>query len=448
LLLSSATTLSLTATNLREHALAIAAGAIGLADAGLRVEQAMASVADAIVSARRWHVIAAGKAAGPMLRACLSAVARPPASAMAVAPGGLDQLPDLVRRFAGGHPVPNQASMDAGRCATGIAEVAGADDVVMVLVSGGASALLVHPIEGVSLADKQNTTARLLRAGADIHALNTVRKHLSSIKGGRLAAATAARVVSLVVSDVVGDDLSAIGSGLTAGDPTSFGDALRLLDQYGGADAFPPAAVAALRDGAAGRLPESPAPGSPALSRTRNWIIGSRRDAMTGARVVAERLGYAVDVIDEPVVGEARVAADAYAARLRDIVAHRPLPRCIVSSGETTVRVTGSGLGGRNQEFALALVDALPGLGGAALVASLGTDGIDGPTAAAGAIVASDTRSRADAAHLSSQAFLDNNDAYHFFDALADLIRTGPTRTNVGDLQIALIVPHTETAHL
>jgi len=434
-------------TNLREHALAIAAAAIGSADAGLRVAHAMPSVADTIAAARRWHVIAAGKAAGAMVRACLAGVGPQPATAMAVAPSGLAGLPALVRVFAGGHPVPNQASLDAGRCALDTAAASGADDVVVVLVSGGASALLVVPIEGVSLRDKQAATVRLLRAGADIHALNTVRKHLSRVKGGRLAAASQARVVGLAVSDVVSDDVSVIGSGLTAGDPTTFADALGLLEQYGGGDTFPPGVVAALRDGIAGRHRESPTPGSRALSRTETRIIGSRRDAITGARAEAERLGYRMHVIDEPVVGEARAAAAAYAAILGEMASAAGTPLCVVSAGETTVRVTGGGIGGRNQEFALALVEALPKMGGTVVVSSLGTDGIDGPTDAAGAIVTSDTRARADARQLNPQAFLDHNDAYHFFDALADLIKTGPTRTNVGDIQIALIVPGTGPVH-
>ncbi|MCX6544697.1 MAG: DUF4147 domain-containing protein [Acidobacteria bacterium] len=444
----SETTLNLTVANLREHALAIAAAAIVSADAGLRVERAMPSVVETIAAATRWHVIAAGKAAGPMLRACLAAVGRPPATAMAVAPSGLDGLPALVRLFAGGHPIPNQASLDAGDRAFETAAAAGAEDVMLVLVSGGASALLVRPVPGVSLNDKQVTTSRLLRAGADINALNAVRKHLSAVKGGRLAAATQARVIGLLVSDVVDDDVSVIGSGLTAGDPTSFADALDLLDRYGGTDAFPPSVVGALRDGAAGRLAESPVPGAPALCRTETRIIGGRKDAMAGAVREAERLGYRTQIMAEPLVGEARVAAAAYGATLCDIASDARHPLCVVSSGETTVRVTGSGTGGRNQEFALALVQALPAVRGAVAVASAGTDGIDGPTDAAGAVVTSDTSARAERHHLTPQAFLDENDAYHFFEALADLIKTGPTRTNVGDIQIALIDPGTGPVHL
>jgi len=383
-----------------------------------------------------------------MLRASLSCVDRDPASAVAVAPNGLESLPAVVRLFAGGHPIPNQASLDAGRSALDLMADADADDLVLVLVSGGASALLVLPVEGVSLQDKQTTTDRLLRAGADIHSLNTVRKHLSKIKGGQLAAATRARVIGFAVSDVVDDDVSVIGSGLTAGDPSSFGDALGILERYGGAGAFPPSVVDALRDGIAGRRSESPESGAAALSRSETRIIGGRRDAMAGARAEAERLGYRTCLIDEPVVGQARAAAETYASTLRAMSAGGATPLCVVSSGETTVRVTGNGKGGRNQEFALALVDALSTMGSPIVVVSAGTDGIDGPTDAAGAIVTSETRARAQSRQLNPQAFLDKNDAYHFFETLADLIKTGPTRTNVGDIQIALVAPGTGPVHL
>jgi hydroxypyruvate reductase len=399
----------------------------------------MVSIAPAIASARRWHVVAAGKAAGPMLGACVDATAREPATAMAVAPGGLGDLRRMIETFAGGHPVPNAASCAAGRRALDMAADADVEDVLIVLVSGGASALLVSPVDGVTLADKQATTQRLLKAGADIYALNAVRKHLSLVKGGRLAAACPGRVLALAISDVVGDDISVIGSGIAAGDTTTFADALAQLDRCGGRRAYPPSVVHALREGAAGRRAESPRPGAPALGRSETRMIGSRREAMAGARDEAVRLGYRVVVMDEPVVGEARVAARRYAAAMQTIAATGGLPVCVVSSGETTVHVNGRGRGGRNQEFALALTPVLPEIDGTVVVASVGTDGVDGPTDAAGAVVTSQTRARAVSAQIDPDACLDDNDAYRFFDALGDLIRIGPTRTNVGDLQIALI---------
>jgi hydroxypyruvate reductase len=291
----------------------------------------------------------------------------------------------------------------------------------------------------LTLEDKRQTTAVLLRAGADIGSLNTVRKHLSAIKGGWLAAAASSDCLTLAVSDVVGDDPSLIGSGPTVADASMFEDAIVALDRFGGAEAYPARVVSYLAAGARGERPETPGPGDGRLARAETLVIGSRRDAMRGAAEEAARRGYGVLVLDSAIVGEAREAATAHVDDLeaRAVATRRPL--CVVSSGETTVRVTGSGRGGRNQEFALAAGCALRRLAPAA-AASVGTDGIDGPTDAAGAIVDSDTFDRAQRAGLASpSAFLRDNDAYSFFDALDDLIRTGPTGTNVGDLQVVLL---------
>jgi glycerate 2-kinase len=295
------------------------------------------------------------------------------------------------------------------------------------------------PAAGLTLEDKRQTTAVLLREGADIGALNTVRKHLSAIKGGWLAAAASADCRTLAVSDVVGDDPSLIGSGPTVADASTFEDAIEALNRFGGAAACPARVVSYLAAGARGERPETPGPGDDRLARAETVVIGSRRDAMRGAAGEAARRGYGVLVLDGPVVGEAREAAAAHVVDIEARAAAIRRPLCVVSSGETTVRVTGSGRGGRNQEFALAASHALRRLAPAA-AASVGTDGIDGPTDAAGAIVDSDTLDRARRAGLASpSAFLRDNDAYSFFDTLDDLIRTGPTGTNVGDLQVFLL---------
>jgi hydroxypyruvate reductase len=296
------------------------------------------------------------------------------------------------------------------------------------------------PADGVSLHDKRLASARLLGEGAEIHALNTVRKHLSAIKGGQLAASAVGTVLTLAVSDVVGDDLTAIGSGPTVSDPTTFGEALGILDAHGGRGRYPNAVVARLLRGVAGDVAETPKPGDARLARSYARVIGGWRTAIEGARTAAATRGYAVHVIEAPVVGEARVAAlgllDA-AARAR--VDHR-LPLCVLAGGETTVRVSGSGRGGRNQECALAMAEGIGRLAPVAVAASVGTDGVDGPTDAAGGVVDSTTLERAEAAGLASPSrYLDNNDSYTFLDTLGDLIRTGPTTTNVGDLQIMLI---------
>ena len=341
--------------------------------------------------------------------------------------------------IAGGHPVPTPGSERAGRRALAIAGSLRADEILVVLLSGGASALMAVPAADVALDDKRATTQLLLRAGADIHALNTVRKHVSAIKGGWLAARAPGSCRTFAISDVVGDDLSAIASGPTVADSTTFGEALDIVRRFGGEAAYPPAVVARLGRGARGEVPETPKPGDARLARASAAVIGGRGNAMDGAARQAETLGYHVVRIDDPVVGEARLAAPPHLGAAVRRAAGVARPACLVSSGETTVRVTGGGKGGRNQEFALASAEPLASLGGAAALASVGTDGVDGPTDAAGAIVDQTTIERARSAGLSPQAFLDDNNAYAFFAALGDLIHTGATDTNVGDLQVILL---------
>jgi hydroxypyruvate reductase len=275
---------------------------------------------------------------------------------------------------------------------------------------------------------------------ADIYELNTVRKHVSGIKGGRLAAASRGRVVTLAVSDVIGDDLSVIASGPTVPDDSTFADALRVLSTRGGVDIYPREVVSHIQRGVAGEIPESPKRGDPRLARASAHVIGPQRGAIDGARKAAEALGYDVHVVQAPVLGEARISARSHLAMIAESLASLPRPLCVISSGETTVTVVGRGKGGRNQEFALAMAPLLETIGSKVVAASIGTDGIDGPTDAAGAVVDPTTLRRAEAQGLApAQTFLDNNNAYEFFDRLGDLIHTGPTNTNVGDLQIILI---------
>lgn len=348
--------------------------------------------------------------------------------------------PKGVDVIEAGHPVPDEGSQKAGIRALEIAASAPSDGSLVVLISGGASALLAAPAEGLTLKDKQSVTRLLLQAGADIHALNTVRKHLSRVKGGLLAAACPGAVQTLAISDVVGDDPSAIASGPTVADPTSFHDALSAVGRHGVRDQVPASVLRHLEAGARGERPETPKPNDPRLARSTFRLVGRARDAVDGAKTAAESLGYAVAIRTEPVVGEAREAARSQindaAGRLRGM----PRPACILSSGETTVTVKGSGRGGRNQEFALACVQLIGSLGVAAVVASIGTDGVDGPTDAAGAIADTASLDRAGHAGLGTPAsFLDHNDAFTFFSAMGDLVRTGPTGTNVGDIQIVLV---------
>lgn len=340
----------------------------------------------------------------------------------------------------GEHPQPGAGSERAGRDAMTLCERLPSQSDLLVLLSGGASALMALPAEGLTLDDKRNATATLLRSGADIHALNTVRKHASSIKGGWLAARTTGSCRTLAISDVIGDDLSVIGSGPTVPDASTYADALEVLGRFGGIDVYPRALVAHLEAGARGRRPETPKPGDPRVSRSRASVIGGRHDAMRGASDAATAKGYHTVVEVSPVRGEARSAAVAHLSAVLGRAATLPRPLCFVSSGETTVTVTGGGRGGRNQEFALACVERLADVDGPAALASVGTDGVDGPTTAAGALADSSSAARARAAGLEApERFLAANDSHRFFAGLGDLINTGPTGTNVGDLQVILI---------
>jgi hydroxypyruvate reductase len=349
-----------------------------------------------------------------------------------------DALPP-VRWHEAGHPVPDGRSEAAARAAIRLASLAGDRTPLVVLLSGGASALMAAPADGITLAEKQAVTRALLAADVSIQELNTVRKHLSAVKGGQLAAHATGPVLTLAVSDVVGDDPAVIGSGPTTADPTTFADACAVVDRTVGMGAVPDAVRERLVAGARGLIPETPKPGDPRLAQSAVYVIGSAADAMTGASAAAAARGYRTILVREPVVGEARDAGRRHAALVGELSRTVDGPLCIVSSGETTVRVVGSGRGGRNQELALAFALALRDPGRPVLAASVGTDGVDGPTDAAGARVGSGTLARAAERGLDALKYLEANDAYSFFAPLGDLIRTGPTRTNVGDVQIVLV---------
>ena len=384
-------------------------------------------------------VIAAGKAAGAMLNAFAASTAVPVRRMLGIGPQRPAVLPQDAAWQDAGHPLPTEGSVAAARRALEIARSSGVDDLLVVLLSGGGSALMSLPADGVTLADKQQTARALMEQSADIYELNTVRKHLSAIKGGQLAAAAPGATLTLAVSDVVGDDLSVIASGPTVADDSTYSQALEILNRRGGLDSYPRAVVDRLQAGAAGAVPETPAARDPRLQRAMARVIGPQRGAIDGADAAARSLGYHVHVIREPVTGEARDTARAYVQRVAADARALPRPLCVISSGETTVTVRGHGRGGRNQEFALAMAAVIDELGAQVAAASIGTDGIDGPTDAAGAIVDSTTMARARAADLDADVFLNDNDTYTFFARLGDLIQTGPTATNVGDLQVILL---------
>ena len=347
-------------------------------------------------------------------------------------------LPPSLTWFDASHPSPNAISESAGRRALALAEESRSRGLLLVLLSGGASSMLAVPAAGLSLADKMVTARVLMNAGAPIADLNCVRKHLSAIKGGRLAA-LARRTLTLAISDVHGpiaDDPAVIGSGPTAADPTTYSDALAIVRRAGVMQWLPATVVAHLERGG----DESPKPGDPQLGESTYEVIGNRQTAMEGAARAARSCGYTVRIIDAPTHGEAREAGAAFATQALGDPGGQPL--CVIASGETTVHVRGTGRGGRNQEFALgalSVLDARQPKDGAVALASAGTDGIDGPTDAAGATVDMTTSVRARERGLRPEAALASNGAYDFFAPLGDLIMWGPTGTNVGDLHVMLV---------
>jgi glycerate-2-kinase len=392
-----------------------------------------------VLTGRSLHVVAVGKAASAMAAAFGAVPQLSVQHAVAIGTHADNGLPANVEWIESGHPFPDARSERAGRRALALAQGVHSGEVLVILLSGGASALMAAPVEGITLDDKISTTRLMMNAGADIHALNTVRRHLSNVKGGRLAAACAGTTITLALSDVVGDDLNAIGSGPGVADSTTWSDAAAALERFGGGDHLD-SVRAVIRRGLAGELPDTPKAGHPSLARATARVIGGRMDALAGARDAAVARGYEVAVIDEPIVGEARAAGPAWLDRARGLARGGRQPLCVISGGETIVRVTGAGTGGRNLEFVLSIAEALQALPGTYAAASIGTDGIDGTSGVAGAMVDSTTMTRAAAAGLPPPgAVLAANDSFSFFAPLDDLIRLGRTNTNVGDLQVIVI---------
>ncbi len=392
-------------------------------------------------------VIGAGKATARMAEAVEETIGKGIDGGVIIVKYGHSGNLGIIEQLEAGHPIPDEAGV---RGTMRILEfVRGADEktLVLCLLSGGGSALLVAPLPGVTLEDKQLTTDLLLKAGADIYELNTVRKHLSAIKGGRLAqAAYPASVVTLILSDVIGDRLDVIASGPTAPDSSTYADAAFVISRYGLSSAVPPRVTALIERGLAGREKETVKNGDACFARTRNVIVGGIAQALEAARDKAVSLGYTAEIHTAELQGEARAAARTLAStalRVRDSMKHGE-KRCLLSGGETTVTVRGKGKGGRNQELALAFALEVSGLPGIDLL-SAGTDGTDGPTDAAGAVVDAFTAQKARECGIPPEAYLEDNDSYTFFvktDSACGLkhhVFTGPTGTNVMDLQIILI---------
>jgi glycerate 2-kinase len=386
----------------------------------------------------RVRLFGAGKAAGSLARALeerlLSGGA--PFSGRIVVKHGHGVKLERVVVEEGGHPLPDEAGAAATKRLLSDLASGRPEDRVFFLLTGGASALLVSPAEGISLEDEIATTNALLRAGATIRELNTVRKHLSAVKGGRLLEHMApARALAFVVSDVIGDDLSAIGSGPLTGDPTTFEECRRILSRYGLAS-LPATVMERIDRGVRGLVPETPKPGSELLAQAHHVILASNRISLSAAGEKAKALGFDVDVFQWDMEGEVHEVARQFAARLLS----RPRtsrPFALLAGGELTLAVKGTGLGGRNQELALVVAREIRGRSGLVFL-SAGTDGTDGPTDAAGAFADGGTWARALDAGFDPERVLADNDSYRLFEGLCDLLRTGPTGTNVNDLVIGL----------
>jgi len=349
---------------------------------------------------------------------------------------------DFVRINEAGHPLPDEAGLDGTAQIIQLLLRAQKNDLVLCLISGGGSALMTCPANGLSLKSKQRVTELLLESGAPIREVNVVRKHLSQIKGGRLAGlAYPSTLISLVLSDVVGDHLEIIASGPTVPDGSTFLDCLQIFERYSLKDRVPSDAMKILEKGIRGEIAETPKAHNRVFRRTQNVIVGNTFLALDAAKKKAGELGYYSLIHSGNIEGETREVAGAHAAIAKEILSTGgPVqrPACIISGGETTVTVRGRGLGGRNQEFALASAIVIDGLE-TVVVLSGGTDGVDGPTDAAGAIADGTTLRRANGMGLDAQRYLQENDSYHFFRPLGDLLITGPTYTNVMDLHLLLV---------
>ncbi|AGY92020.1 hypothetical protein SPICUR_05225 [Spiribacter curvatus] len=386
------------------------------------------------------RVIGAGKAAAAMAQALEKAWPPevPAPQGLVVTRYGHGSMLESIECIEASHPLPDAAGREAAQRMVDIADGLGEGDQLLCLLSGGGSALLTLPADGLTMADQQAVSSALLRSGADIADINCVRKHLSAVKGGQLAvAAWPARVTTLMISDVAGDDPATIASGPTAADPTTFADARAILDRFG---IDPPTAV---RHHLESSEQETPKPGDPRLDGVENIIVARSQTSLEAMALVAREAAIQPLILGDAIEGEAREVAQVMAGIARQVVKHgQPIaPPCVLlSGGETTVTLRGSGRGGRNAEFLLALAIALDGEPGVYALAG-DSDGIDGSEDNAGAIITPDTLARAGAAGIDATARLADNDGYGFFEALGDRVMTGPTRTNVNDLRAILIMP-------
>ena len=387
-------------------------------------------------------VAGAGKAGAPMARALEDLLGDRIADGVVVVKEGHGLPLSHVRIHEASHPVPDERGIKGAEEILSLVKDAGERDLVLCLISGGGSALLVAPAEGVSLEDKQEVTRLLLSCGADIHEINTIRKHLSRAKGGGLARfAFPATVVSLILSDVIGDDLNVIASGPAVPDTSTFDDTRQVLEKYNIQDEVPASVRKRIDQGLQGNIEDTPKAGDAVFQRCYSELVGTNIQALKAAGTKAEELGYQTLILSSTVEGEAREVAKVLTAIAREVQrSANPLstPACILCGGETTVTIQGEGKGGRNQELALAAALVIDGMQNVVVLAG-GTDGNDGPTDAAGAMADGSTLARSRALGLDPLDYLRRNDSYNFFQPLDDLVITGPTRTNVMDVYMVLV---------
>lgn len=436
---------------LRRDALSIFTAAVKSADAGAAIRRVVHRDHETLDVAghrydlsqyRNLYVVGAGKASGRMAQAIEALLDKRITAGAVVAKYGSRVATKKVRILEAAHPVPDRAGMKAATRVIGLVDKANGNDLVICLISGGGSALLSYPRAGLSLKDKQETTGLLLDCGATIKEVNAVRKHISQVKGGGLARiAYPATVVALILSDVVGDPIETIASGPTAPDPSTFADCVRILEHYQLRDQVPRPAREVIEKGVRGELPETAKDDDAIFANVTNVVVGNNHLATYAAKERACGLGYHSCILSSYIQGESRDAARFHIALAKEVLhSGEPInrPACLVSGGETTVTVRGTGVGGRNQEFALAAALEIEEADGI-VVLSAGTDGTDGPTDAAGGLVDGMTIRRARSKGLDALEHLQKNDSYPMLSATDDLLITGPTFTNVMDLRLVLI---------
>ncbi len=394
---------------------------------------------------RHIYLLAAGKAAALMAKETEKILGNLITDGQVITKSGHGMPLGRLTLTEAGHPIPDRHGVEATQQMLDIAHKAGKDDLVICLISGGASALMADYPEGATLEDLKKVNELLVRCGADIAEINTVRKHLSAVKGGQLARAAApAQVVSLILSDVIGDRTDVIASGPTVPDPSTFADALTVIKKYALGEQFPASMLMHLHKGDEGLIPETPEPGDPSFANVQNHVIGSNRLALEGAAREARALGYETHIVTDKLQGDYTEAAGFILNHIQQqILQDTRTPRCLLFGGEPTLKVTGNGLGGRNQHLAFWLATKITHLKNITILCA-GTDGNDGPTDAAGAVVDQDTISSAHALQINASDYLSRFDSYHFFQQAGGHIVTGNTRTNVMDMVVVLVDPDSD----